>query len=152
MIEIIEEVTKNKLLKPMSTLDQCKEYLVEIAEGLQAVDTMIVAIAKELAQLEKDGVFESEPTESWEARNGNEAKYLRLVFPTEGGKRRRMYVGASEVKIQAARDKIVRTRHFRTRKTERGYLQRRMQRAMDSLMSVNMNVNSKIAWPAGRTW
>jgi hypothetical protein len=82
-----------------------RDYLL----GLQDIAEHLL---QEMAALESEGVYDQEPTPSWEQRQGSGA-YLRLVYPTNGQVRRKEYVGANKEKIEAALARVERTRQHR---------------------------------------
>lgn len=89
------------------------EILGQIAHRLNDLDKVATGLKQQLADLRSDGVYDAEPTPSWEQRNGN-GRYLRLVFPTEdAGGRRRTYIGNDPDKIARTLACVERTRLHR---------------------------------------
>lgn len=72
------------------------------------LDHVLAGLTYQIECLEEQGIFDQIPAFSWEERNGK-GRYLRLVYPTQYGKRRRQYVGCQATNIQAAHDKLKRT-------------------------------------------
>lgn len=81
---------------------------LSIRDYLLTLQDIAGGFLQEIAELEHEGVYESEPTPSWEQRSGKGC-YLRLVYPTDGQARRKEYVGANPEKVAAALAKIKRT-------------------------------------------
>jgi len=118
-------------------VEQFVERINEVRAGLVAVSTRLDEIADEIMQLQEKGVFDEIPSESWETRNGGETRYLRLVFPTTQGARRKMYVGADPGKIAEAQAKIERSRRNRELLAEEKRLCHRLERASYRLADAN---------------
>ena len=118
----------------MSIATQCLNLLNEIRGQIITLDQRIAAIDQEMEALVKQGVFDQIPSMSWESRNGSKKMYLRLVFPTRGGKRRKEYVGCDPVKIAAAQAKIERSKQENRLQIERRQLQQHLRRARGSLI------------------
>ena len=101
------------------------DLLMAIMEDLARLESGLLAIKLEQARLEAAGMYPAVPTESWEARNGGEARYLRMVFPMGALKKgRKLYVGADPARIAAARNKAERRARWETLEWERGRLER----------------------------
>jgi hypothetical protein len=105
------------------------DLLMGIMEDLARLESGLVAIKLEQARLEERGMYPAVPSESWESRNGGEARYLRMVFPMgsleNGG--RKLYVGADPARIRAAQDKATRRLRWERLEVERGRLERMLR-------------------------
>lgn len=90
--------------------DDLETSLTKLNNRLNRVWAAQELLAQELETLEDETCFDPIPAPCWEQRDGK-GKYLRLVFPTNRkGERRREYIGADPDNIQAALDKIERSK------------------------------------------
>ena len=106
------------------------DLLMAIMEDLARLESGLLAIKLEQARLEAAGMYPAVPTESWEARNGGEARYLRMVFPMgalEEG--RKIYVGCDPLRIEEAQCMATRRVRWERLEVERG----RLEQALGSL-------------------
>lgn len=106
-------------------LEQITEVLAEVAGHLAEMEA-------ELVKLQDEGIFDELPTPSWEGRNG-QGRYLRLIYPMRGRKRRRVYVGCKPERVMAALATIERTRRFLALGQEIRRVNSRLRRAHGSL-------------------
>lgn len=83
------------------------DLLMGLMEDLARLECGLVDMKIEALRLEAVGMWPAVPSESWEARNGGDAVYLRLVFPVRKGPggQRKVYVGRDPAKVAAARRK-----------------------------------------------
>ncbi len=93
----------------MNTLGECQDLAAQIQAALKQYRDRLWAIGVQLEALGEQGVYDAVASLSWEARNGEEKRYLRLVFPTAHGRRRRQYIGSHPRKIEAAKQMVGRT-------------------------------------------
>jgi len=106
-----------------------------IADRLRFLQAQTEIAANAIAVLEAAGVYEDEPSPSWENRAGK-GRYLRLVFPTNGSARRKEYIGADPDKIAAALAKVKRTADARRVRNRLAYLQDYAKAAVIDLRNV----------------
>lgn len=96
-----------------------EDHFATIREELQRAGAHLSIMQEELERLERVGMFDAIPTESWQARNGGDKKYLYLLFPQEHdgtfrsptGKKK-VYVGCKTQKIADARVQVARRRRY----------------------------------------
>jgi len=105
---------RGQLARELSPIIEGQGQTSCIWDYLQALQRLGEKLLQEIAALEAEGVYDSEPTPSWEQRDGSGA-YLRLVYRTEQGtgQRRKEYVGANKDKVEAALARVERTRRHR---------------------------------------
>jgi hypothetical protein len=130
----------------MDTLTECWPLVTEIGEQLKEKRERHDEIIQEIEKLQEAGVFDQIPSESWETRNGGETKYLRLVFPTNNGRRRRVYVGCDPAKIARASEKIGRTHRLRDLQAEERRLSDHAIRAKTYLRQALLCLKGKPLW------
>jgi hypothetical protein len=130
----------------MEAITECYDLTVSIRTCFEKYRHRLVEIEAETTNLTAAGVFDAIPSESWESRNGGENCYLRLVFPTERGRRRRLYVGVDPRKIEAARAKIERTKRLIELDTERQRITRYTRRAKGKLQQALRSLQGKSRW------
>jgi len=130
----------------MDAIAECEGLVEGISEKLEEKRHRLGEIEAEVADLEEQGVYGSVPSESWEGRNGGEKRYLRLVFGTEGGERRKEYVGADPAKIEAAKEKVKRTRLVLDLHSEGRLLEARVVRSRAALRTVLQRLGGGSLW------
>ena len=130
----------------MEALEQCWPLTIELQEALTAQQHRAAAISAEMDSLIETGVFDAIPSESWESRNGNQNNYLRLVYPTSGGKRRRDYVGSNVTKIKEARAKINRTQRLHDLQREHQIITNQTILAKSSLSHAIRHLRGEVVW------
>ena len=123
-----------------TALAQCNEINDDIKVALANIATHLDEIASEISHLKADGVFNQIPSESWETRNGGDTKYLRLVFPSSGGKRHKEYIGCHPGLISTAWTKIERSKRRKDLQIEQRRLRQRLWRARGSLVSAKSDL------------
>ncbi len=90
----------------------CLQRIARAAQRIPALARQLNIIATEIQQLQAAGMYDQVPTESWETRNGGQTRYLRLVFPTDGAGRTKIYIGNDPLKIEEARAMIDRRKTY----------------------------------------
>lgn len=113
---------------------EVRSLIEEITERLAEVAGQLAACEAERASLRAEGVFDKVPSASWETRNGK-GRYLRLVFPSNGGARRRRYIGNKPERVTAALAKVGRTRRCLALGVEVHGFNYRLRRAYAALES-----------------
>lgn len=130
----------------MSTTGDCEALVSQIEERLRTTTDWLAEINAELTHLKEQGVYDAIPSMSWEARNGGRKKYLRLVFPTEHGRRRREYIGSHPEKIEAAKETIARTKRATKLEAERRRITNHAHRAWTQLRLALSALQGKTRW------
>ena len=128
------------------TARECQEELNTISATLQQVDQRLTQVIKEMTSLQKDGIFDQIPKEIWEPRNGSEAKYLRLVFPTRNNKRIKTYIGCDPNKIADAQAKIERTKQHKALVHQKSSIERRLQNTNHNLSAASRHLATGNDW------
>jgi len=105
---------RDRLAGELSPIGTAWGYSGCICDELMNIQRLAEQLVREIAALEAEGVYDSEPTPSWEQRDGSGA-YLRLVYRTEQatGQRRKEYVGNNKEKVEAALARLDRTKQHR---------------------------------------
>jgi hypothetical protein len=120
----------------VSPIVKARHLIEQITYELSALEKMTDWRSQQMADLEKAGVYEAEPTPSFEERNGT-GRYLRLVYPTNGGSRRREYIGCDPDKIAAALAQVERTRQDRLTRNRLVQLTNEVRHVARALSEVN---------------
>jgi hypothetical protein len=71
-------------------------HLDDVAQGLRALETHLVAIQEQVADLEQAGVTEASPY--WRKDKEGNPRILYLIHPSQDGQRKREYVGVDPAK------------------------------------------------------
>jgi len=130
----------------MDTITECDVLVKGIRKKLGENRGRLREIEVEVARLEKLGVYDAVPSESWESRNGGEKRYLRLVFPVDGAGRAKEYVGADPDKVEDAREKTRRTRMLLGLEAEARRIGARAILARATLLKVLKNLDGISVW------
>ena len=140
----LANVTKER--RNMDVITECEMLVETIGVRLQEKRRRLGEIGVQIAELEEQGVYDSIPSESFEARNGGEKRYLRLVFPTGGRGRRKVYIGADSAAIEAAREKVKRTKLLLAIQAEQRRIDARVVRSRASLREVEQRLGGGSLW------
>ena len=121
-------------------MENYTDLIAGIEQALAKAHERKARLEQEIARLEKEGIFDPIPTTSWETRGGK-GRYLRLIFPTRpDGQRQRVYVGANARKIQAALDKIARSRRHEQLQRDLSTLNNQLTQVLRSLRTLRLEL------------
>jgi hypothetical protein len=129
-----------------------REHLDEIAASLSNAIQHEQEIAAAMLELEQAGIYPAIASEQWQARGGGEAKYLYMLFrldPSTGtytgpDSKRKLYIGADEIKIAEARRLNANRRAWEALQSHRNHLRLFIDSRKREIASVAANARR---WP-----
>lgn len=109
---------------------------------IEALASTMSTVITRMAELEALGLIYA--TEYWRKDSEGQPKYFYLLYPLKQGEaRRRDYIGCDPVRIEAARQGLVRAREYDALKVDLSHLEERAQRALFSMRDASRYLANK---------